>query len=136
MMSPEKTEILFRNFSDLYAGRHDSLMVNLMSFGFECSNGWFDILYRLSKDLSEIQPDCRAFQVKEKFGGLRFYTGPMTHEADERIREACREAQRTCEICGKEGEMQYRGTWMRTLCLPCGKKEGYDPGSTIGKEKE
>jgi hypothetical protein len=54
-------------------------------------------------------------QIKEKFGGLRFYYDG----GDERISglETMAEiwAGRTCETCGDRGERRSGG-WMRTLC--------------------
>ena len=57
---------------------------NLMCFGFECGDGWFQLIYDLSASIEDIAlqlkndgfPEERlpaVFQVKEKFGGLRFY---------------------------------------------------------------
>ena len=124
-MNEEKTKILFEKFSDLYAGRNLSIRENLMPFGFECGDGWFDLLYRLSEDISKLQPDCKAVQVKEKFGTLRFYTGPSTVEVDDRINEAENESAVTCETCGDLGSIHYKGGWMATLCFPCGVKDHY-----------
>ena len=54
-------------------------------------------------------------QIKEKFGGLRFYYGG----GDEHISgmETMAEiwAGRTCEKCGERGERRHGG-WIRTLC--------------------
>ncbi len=63
-------------------------------------------------------PRPRAAQVKEKFGGLRFY---MTFQNDE-IRELISEAEtlsyETCEECGNPGE-ERDVRWVRTLCSHC-----------------
>jgi hypothetical protein len=54
-------------------------------------------------------------QIKEKFGGLRFYY----NGGDDHIRgmESMAEswANRSCETCGNKGERRAGG-WMRTLC--------------------
>jgi len=48
-----------------------------MQWGFECGDGWFDLIHRLSVDIAEhaqtygLHP--YASQVKEKFGSLRFH---------------------------------------------------------------
>jgi hypothetical protein len=52
-----------------------------MPRGFEHNDGWFDILWRLCEDLEPLvaefekagRPKFEVLQVKEKFGGLRFY---------------------------------------------------------------
>lgn len=54
-------------------------------------------------------------QIKEKFGGLRFYY----QGGDQRIRGMVEMAEvwayRTCETCGAPGR-QRSGGWLRTLC--------------------
>lgn len=60
----------------------------------------------------------KAAQVKEKFGGLRFY---MTIESDEittLIREAEALSFKTCEECGQPGESRG-ASWVHTLCKNC-----------------
>ncbi len=118
-MSPEKTKILFEKFSHLYAGRNLSIKENLMTFGFDCGDGWFDLLYRLSKDIVKIDPDCRATQVKEKFGGLRFYTELTSDACDKRISDAAEESHKTCERCGNKGTTTNLNGWRVTLCATC-----------------
>ncbi len=63
-----------------------------------------------------------VFQVKEKFGGLRFYAG----KTDERILSLISFAQRlsyiTCERCGASNDTvkTFRIGWNKTYCLECG----------------
>lgn len=69
-MSPDKEALLRRDFPQLYMH---------LRYGFECGDGWFGLLQLLSEDLEALQlrwpPEWHvcAAQVKEKFGGLRFY---------------------------------------------------------------
>lgn len=62
-----------------------------------------------------------AMQVKEKFGGLRFYVRNGTDEHDTMIDFAESMSYRICEICGttKDAECRIDGGWHRTLCIPC-----------------
>lgn len=113
-------EKLLEDFPKLYRGRHMSIMENLMPFGFEVGDGWFDLLYTLSQRLAQVSPDTLAVQVKEKFGGLRFYADQVTREGDEAICKAEAEAIKTCEWCGAPGEPGGIG-WIVTLCDPCRK---------------
>lgn len=55
-------------------------------------------------------------QVKEKFGGLRFYIDGGTEEHRHYIRFAEAMSFRTCEQCGAPGETRNIG-WMKTLCV-------------------
>ena len=46
-----------------------------------------------------------VLEVKEKFGGLRFYVSQHTDAIDQRINSAQEESFRTCEICGQQGSL-------------------------------
>ena len=118
-----------------------------MYWGFEHGDGWYAIVESLCsniqshvdwkrrgeqfKDLSDQEFDEEhqtvAVQVKEKFGGLRFYV----NNDDDYIRGAISMAEsmsyRTCEVCGNAGNSRGGG-WIRTLCDGChanvGKRNG------------
>lgn len=82
-------------------------------------SGWHDILKRLINDLFELGWDGHVGQVKEKFGGLRFYVGNgrSTNKAiHARIESAESESLRTCEKCGASGELHWDRSWLKTLC--------------------
>ena len=63
-------------------------------------------------------PHPKASQVKEKFGGLRFYMTCGTDEIYNLIEEAEALSYKTCEVCGKPGEERPSG-WIHTLCDYC-----------------
>lgn len=93
---------------------------------FECGDGWFDLIYGLSKkiqkliDDKKLSEDFYATQIKEKFGFLRYYTSFSTDEVDKLIDEAEEESMVTCEQCGKSGELRdVGGHWYMTLCNSC-----------------
>lgn len=54
-------------------------------------------------------------QVKEKFGGLRFYYDGGDDKVDGMVNMAESWAARTCEKCGNVGSSR-KGGWIRTLC--------------------
>jgi hypothetical protein len=56
-----------------------------------------------------------AVQVKEKFGGLRFYVQAATDKHYNYISFAESMSYRTCEVCGAAGK-RYTSGWHRTLC--------------------
>jgi len=60
----------------------------------------------------------RAAQVKEKFGGLRFYMTSKNDEIHALVREAEQLSYEFCEECGKPGQTDNKG-WIRTLCEKC-----------------
>lgn len=54
-------------------------------------------------------------QIKEKFGGLRFYYDGGDDMIDGMVRMAESWAGHSCEECGKPGKSRSGG-WIRTLC--------------------
>jgi hypothetical protein len=54
-------------------------------------------------------------QIKEKFGGLRFYYDGGDDEISGMVRMAEAWADRSCETCGDRGQRRSGG-WIRTLC--------------------
>lgn len=90
-------------------------------FYFECvGKGWREILVALVADLRAMGWDEDVQQVKEKFGGLRFYIGDGSDAVHERIARAEIESLETCEDCGRPGKTRGGG-WIRTLCNSCSK---------------
>lgn len=90
----------------------------LMPFGFECGDGWFDLIWLLCEDIEKIgvPGGFEVIQVKEKFGGLRFYVVNDTNAISERIGQAEVESEQTCEECGKPGKIVERRGWLRAAC--------------------
>lgn len=119
-MKEELEKKLFEEFPEIYHPEKPVTEI-LMSYGFMCNDGWFDIIYRLSKDIYSMnRPESfEVFEVKEKFGGLRFYVENGTEEIFDRIHQAEEESYKTCEVCGKPGEARKNNGWVQTLCLDC-----------------
>lgn len=140
-MNKELEEKLFKDFPSLYRGNTEPPSQNLMCFGFACDDGWFQIIYDLSKKISEICPRVKATQVKEKFGTLRFYVeGVQIDKADEvynLIEEASQKSATTCEFCGKEnaklGTTKGSG-WLRALCVSCRREDEKRRSGKSGKD--
>lgn len=60
-------------------------------------------------------PQVEVAQIKEKFGGLRFYYNGGDEYISGMVRMAESWAGNTCEECGVPGERRMDG-WIRTLC--------------------
>jgi hypothetical protein len=82
---------------------------------FECGDGWYPLIKDLITDLIVLGWDKQTCQVKEKFGGLRFYINGASEEIYKRIRIAEDLSYETCETCGEKGELRSVG-WYKTLC--------------------
>ena len=64
-----------------------------------------------------------AVQVKEKFGGLRFYVDRATEKHYDYINFAENMSYRTCEVCGSPGKV-YTDGWHQVLCDTHAKEDG------------
>lgn len=118
-MKQELQQKLYDDFPDLYQQRHLSIQASCMPWGFDCGEGWFSLIYDLSKKITAIAPDVQATQVKEKFGGLRFYFSGGNDEVYELVDAAEDESYKICENCGsRDGVTQSKG-WIRTECEKC-----------------
>jgi len=80
-----------------------------------CGNGWLGIIRDLTDALIKNGWDKQILQVKEKFGGLRFYTNGLPEIGHQLILEAETKSIQTCEECGEPGK-QTRDGWIVTLC--------------------
>ena len=84
----------------------------------------FDLIYQLSQNIVNIDPTVEAIQVKEKFGGLRFYITGGSEEIHNLIDAAEDLSFETCEDCGtKENVTVNKVGWIATLCDKCRSKE-------------
>jgi len=99
-------------------------------FGFECDEGWHGIIEELVEGIERvadkeednwIRKHIRVFQVKEKFGTLRFYLAAYTtDELVKLIRKAEERSATICEACGKPGKLRkVLGGYLKTLCEDC-----------------
>jgi hypothetical protein len=73
--------------------------------------GWASLIDAIYDRLPE---DAYILQVKEKWGGLRFYVDG-TSELLDFISEMENKSLEMCEVCGQPGKPR-EGGWIRTLC--------------------
>lgn len=95
-------------------------------FGIECGKGWkclYEPIIEWIKNYNidkEKEQQIEIHQIKEKFGGLRFYCNFYTDELKEIIRKAEQESFRVCEFCGtKENVGHTISGWYMTCCEQC-----------------
>jgi hypothetical protein len=137
-MKDEFDKRLCEKYPKIFKNRHGSMNETCMCWGFAHGDGWYDIVEslcsniqnhvdwkrrqhpELSNDEFDEQHQVVAAQVKEKFGGLRFYVD----NSDDYVRGAISVAEsmshRICEDCGDKGHRRAGG-WVRTLCDDCNK---------------
>jgi hypothetical protein len=74
-MDKELEQKLVDAYPHLYREYGGDVRETCMGWGFSCNDGWYNILEELSFKIKQLDKKERvvADQVKEKFGGLRFY---------------------------------------------------------------
>lgn len=119
-MRQELEDKLFDDFPLLY----EKCGMDCMGFGFECGDGWYQLIRDLSEALYPLIREgrvenecyCYATQVKEKYGTMRFYMSLSTSLMDEIIEEYEERSSRVCEECGAPGSIDYNKFWLEALC--------------------
>lgn len=124
-MRDELDKQLCEKYPKIFVNRNGLPTETLMCFGFEHDDGWYDILDALCGQIQnhldwvnrkeESVSQVVAVQVKEKFGGLRFYYDGGDDIVDGMVRMAESWAAHTCEVCGNKGVIRGGG-WLRSLC--------------------
>jgi hypothetical protein len=115
--------------------------------GFTCGDGWFGILLNLSQKIEAVLQAMvdagtpreelpKVLQIKEKFGGLRFYMDRQSEQWTDWIREAEDAARKACERCGAPGVMHQRGFFLQTLCPKCAAAEGFRLADLESEEED
>lgn len=100
-------------------------------FGFEIGNGWNNLILDIFDKIKELDYpiSLHILQIKEKFGELRFYyavqdsTDKQFEDIQKIINEAEEKSTTTCEICGKEGYIDYDVYWLSCWCDECRKEQ-------------
>jgi len=86
-----------------------------------CDDGWLQLIHDLIEELLAAGWDKQIKQIKEKFGGLRFYIGAATSEVHKIITKYEVLSYEICEDCGEKGELRrdcgWKGSrWYKTMC--------------------
>jgi len=130
-MLQELDNQLCEKYPKIFADRYKPMTETAMCWGLEIGDGWYKILDSLCNqiqhyvDWKQEQKDkygrgqgCSqviATQVKEKFGGLRFYYEGGDDYIRGLVSMAESWAENTCETCGHPGKLKGRG-WLYTAC--------------------
>ena len=118
---------------------------NPYQYSFAVGDGWYKLIYELVheirvNDLKKGDWVTKATQVKEKFGGLRFYVTGTSDKNWALIRTAEGKSFATCEVTGSEVEVgSWKNGWVQTLCRKEALRKFYDlsdKGELGGKKFE
>lgn len=105
-----------------------------------CDRGWYPLIVRVDEQLADLDPGYAVHQIKEKFGGLRYYFQPSDGVAKSVrdamaavVRAAETESDRTCERCGRSGRPRVHQGWHKTLCDVCAADLGFEAAGRGGE---
>jgi hypothetical protein len=131
-VNSELDKKLVEKYPKIFRDRFSNPKETLMCWGFDVGDGWYKIIDSLCGQIQhhidwaqekkekygqgEGCSQVVAVQVKEKFGGLRFYYDGGDNMIDGMVRMAESWAVNTCEVCGERGELRNDHTWMYTAC--------------------
>jgi len=118
-------ELLCTRYPKMMVNRNLAMTETCMCWGFDCGDGWFNILDQLMGNIQhhidwknkkeEVVAQVTLDQVKEKFGTLRFYYTGGDDVVDGMVRVAEGMSAVTCETCGAPGTTGGHG-WIKTRC--------------------
>ena len=125
-MKPELQKKLFDKYPKIFREKDLSMQETCMCWGIDTGDGWFKLIDALCNCLQfdtdeNNYPQVEAVQIKEKFGGLRYYIKPSeTCYEPRRLNDVIAKyeevAAKTCEATGKQGVlMKSIGGWYKTL---------------------
>ena len=127
-MRQELDRLLCEKYPKMMVNRNKNMQETCMCWGFECGDGWFNILDQLMGNIQhhidwknrkeEVVAQVTLDQVKEKFGTLRFYYTGGDDAIDGMVRMAESMSGVTCEECSAPAQTHGPG-WIRTICEPC-----------------
>jgi hypothetical protein len=123
-MKKELDEELVAKYPKIFADRHAPMTETAMCWGFECGDGWFNLINNLCGCIQDYIdnnshleiPQVVAVQVKEKFGTLRFYISGGDDIIGGMIWLTEYISARTCEVCGKNGKVMEINGWFACRC--------------------
>ena len=142
MPNEEFDKFMCQKFPELFQDRNKPMSETCMCWGFDTGEGWNQILYDLCEKLDFIRSQTGIItvfdQIKEKFGGGRFYyhieyDDKFPCKLQDHIREiwcnfiseavdkAERESECTCGICGEQyfHDKISVGGWVYDTCKDC-----------------
>lgn len=131
-MKAELQQQLYEKYPNIFRQKDLDKTVTAMCWGISCGDGWYDLIDTLCENIqnrivnvNRNKPEeehliCEAVQVKEKFGGLCFYTYGGDDYIDGLVSMAESMSYHICTECSKPSEKQdnNRG-WIYTLCESC-----------------
>ena len=116
-MDSQKTNELYEKFPHLYRERTAPLESSKMGWGFQCEDGWYKIIYEMSKKIDKISKEGEfapaiAEVSRNPDGTLYVAVSNITPPVADIVISATEQSRLTCEFCA------YTPAFLRTTKGP------------------
>ena len=116
-MDSQKTNELYEKFPHLYRERTAPLESSHMAWGFQCENGWYKIIYEMSKKIDKIATEGEhapaiSLVSRHEDGTLYVAVSNITPPVADIVTRATEQSRLTCEFCA------YTPAFLRTTKGP------------------
>ena len=116
-MDSQKTNELYEKFPHLYRERTAPLESSHMAWGFQCENGWYKIIYEMSKKIDKISTEGEhapaiSLVSRHEDGTLYVAVSNTTPPIADIVTRATEQSRLTCEFCA------YTPAFLRTTKAP------------------
>ena len=129
-MDSHKENELYERFQHLYRERLAPLESSKMGWGFQCDDGWYNIIHKMSKRIAAISSDDEFAPAitevsRNEDGSLYVAARNLSPPVADLIEAAKEQSRITCEVCGyspaclraKEGPLKGH-----VACGRCGRQ--------------
>ena len=103
-MDSHKTNELYEKFPHLYRERTAPLESSGMGWGFQCEDGWYKIIYEMSKKIDKISPEGEhapaiSLVSRLEVGTLHVAVRNIKPPVADIVTSATEQSRLTCEFC-------------------------------------
>jgi len=137
-MDSQKTNELYEKFPHLYRERTAPLETSHMPWGFQCENGWYKIIYEMSKKIDKISPGGEhapaiSLVSRHEDGTLYVAVSNITPPIADIVMNAQEQSRLTCEFCAYTPAFLRTGNGPQKGHIACGRCLRKSTPATKGK---
>jgi hypothetical protein len=125
-MDSHKTNELYEKFPHLYRERTAPLESSDMGWGFQCENGWYKIIYEMSKKIDKISSEGEhapaiSLVSRHEDGTLHVAVRNTTPPVADIVMNAREQSRLTCEYCAYTPAFLRRSKGSQKGHIACGR---------------
>ena len=137
-MNEKLTEKLKKKYPKLFKllneyNENSGKYMPIEAFGIECNDGWYPLIDNICSGIKKICLKNNVkipvvHQIKEKFGGLRFYIGTVNKKVSKEVFDIIHKGEKVsyniCENCGTKDNVElYNKGYIKVRCEDCYEEE-------------